>query len=99
MKNSVLVNGVSLSREQVEEALKELNKPEVAKVSDFRAGEKVKHSCNWNDTFVVLSNKAAEFYFRGHEVTPVISYDRYVWCVNLTNGDIYFNHPANLIKV
>ncbi len=53
MRNSVVVNGVSLTREQIEQAIKELNKPEPVV---HKRGDVVRHASH-NVNYLVVSRR------------------------------------------
>lgn len=92
MKSTTVVNGVTLTREQVETALRDLNAPEQP---TYIPGD-----------FVTISGYPMRHVVVSHDLRRILQsyYDTLdknrvgVWTVSLDYGTVYVNDPKNLRK-
>jgi len=88
IEQTVKVDGVTLTRTQVEAALAELNKPE------FRGGDRVEYdSGGLINQCIVIAGWAAKTL--SDTMRPISTKD-YIWVVDISNGDVFGPAPERL---
>jgi hypothetical protein len=85
MKQSVVVNGVTLTRATVEAALKELNEPEP---QPFRAGALIYLVGDSSTHYIVLEQSSADVFKAHYEPLRCVG-ESLLWCVGKTTGIVF----------
>lgn len=85
MRSSVVVNGVTLTAEQLEKAWEELNKPEGPKFTNERDAGKIVRGSQFGDQLIV-SRSVADAFIAALGMGVGYKPKEYLWTIDLHDG-------------